>query len=95
MKSIIFLLLVLLPFALIAQKKSDTITLKNGKTVSGYIYKMEDSRIFIAREKDSAFYRADEVQTIMFCHDARDSINCPDIKPVKANSSAIMKPKDN
>jgi hypothetical protein len=87
MKSTIFLLMLSLPFAVVAQKKPDTITLKNGQTISGYIYKMEDSRIFIAGQKDSAIYRADEVQTIMFCHDAGSNRNCPDIVPVKADNS--------
>jgi hypothetical protein len=87
MKKNIFLLLMAFSCTANAQKKTDTITLKNGQTVSGHIYKMEDSRIFIARQKDSAFYKADEVQTIMFCSDARSSINCPDMKPAKARSS--------
>jgi len=86
MKTNIFLILLAFSFTVNAQKKDDTITLKNGQTVSGHIYKMEDSRIFIAREKDSAFYKADEVQTIMFCNDAGSSINCPDIVPAKAGS---------
>ncbi len=90
MKKNIFLFLMAFSFTVKAQKKTDTITLKNGETVSGHIYRMEDSRIFIAREKDSAFYKADEVQTIMFCSDVRSSSNCPDKVSVKDNSSTTV-----
>jgi hypothetical protein len=71
MKKYFPLLLITLPLAIAAQKKADTVTLKNGQIVAGYIYKMDGGKIFIAKQKDSVAYTADEVQTIMFCHDVR------------------------
>jgi hypothetical protein len=71
MKKYLFLLLGALPLTVSAQKKADTITLKNGQTIAGYIYKMDEGKIYVAKQKDSVVFTADEVQTIMFCHEAR------------------------
>lgn len=73
MKQSLFFLLALLPFAVIAQKKLDTIVLKNGKAIPGYIYKMEGGTISIASNGDSITYTADEVQSLMFCHSVRSN----------------------
>lgn len=94
MKTNIFLLLMAFSFTANAQKKSDTITLKNGQTVSGQIYKMEDSRIFIAGQRDSAVYKADEVQTIMFCSN-RKTPDCPDVKQGKVDNRIAPTKKSN
>jgi hypothetical protein len=71
MKKYFFILLTTLTLTAAAQKKADTVTLKNGQAIAGYIYKMDGGKIFIAKQKDSVAYTADEVQTIMFCHDVR------------------------
>jgi hypothetical protein len=71
MKKYFFLLLGILPLAVTAQKKADTVKLKNGQTIAGYIYKMDGGKIFVARQNDSVAYTADEVQGIMFCHEVR------------------------
>jgi hypothetical protein len=68
MKQTLFLLMAILPFALYAQKTADTIILKNGKTIAGYIYKMEDGAIYVFSNGDSASFSADEVKSLMFCH---------------------------
>jgi hypothetical protein len=73
MKEYLFLLLAILPFAAAAQKKLDTIVLKNGKTIPGYIYKMEGGTISITNNGDSITYTAAEVQSIMFCHSVRSN----------------------
>jgi len=69
------LLLTALPVIALAQRKADTITLKNGKSVAGFIYKMDDGKIYVAAAADSLVYTADEVQTIMFCHDSKNDCN--------------------
>jgi hypothetical protein len=71
MKKYLFLLLTTVSFGVSAQKSEDTIVLKNGQTVAGYIYKMDDGKIAIAKKTDSVVYTADEVQAIMFCHEVR------------------------
>ena len=67
MKKIIFSLLIALPLLVSAQQKFDTIKLKNGKAVSGIIYKMEGGLVFLANGKDSIAYTADEIQMLLFC----------------------------
>jgi hypothetical protein len=71
MKKYFFLLLTILSYGVSAQKKEDTLTLKNGQVITGYIYKMDGGKIFLTRQTDSVMYTADEVQSIMFCHEVR------------------------
>jgi hypothetical protein len=78
MKKYLFFLLGALPITLLAQKNTDSITLKNGKTVSGKIFKMDDGLICLARTKDTVMYTADEVQTIMFCNSGNTNKPCGD-----------------
>jgi hypothetical protein len=73
MKQTLTFLLALLPIAAITQKKADTIVLKSGKTIPGYIYKMEGGTISITNNGDSITYWVDEVQSIMFCHSVRSN----------------------
>lgn len=62
------LLLTFLPCVLIAQQKPDTLTLKNGRVIAGYVYKMENGKIYIAKPTDSLVFNTDEVQGIIFMH---------------------------
>jgi hypothetical protein len=78
MKKYLFLLLGALPISLFAQKNADSITLKNGKLVSGKIFKMDDGLIYLARTKDSVIYAAGEVQSIMFCNSGTTNKPCGD-----------------
>lgn len=70
MKNYFFLILAALPALLMAQQKADTVKLKNGQVIPGYIYKLDDGKIYVARSADTLVYNAAEVQTIMFCHPA-------------------------
>ena len=72
MKKYLLSLLFITPLSLQAQQKADSVKLKNGKVVAGYIYKMDDGKIYLAGAADSLVFTADEVQTIMFC---RASVN--------------------
>lgn len=76
MKKYFFFLAGILPLSLIAQQKLDTVILKNGKTIPGYIYKMDNGLIYIASTADSLVFTADQVQTLMFCHSVRSSGPC-------------------
>jgi hypothetical protein len=76
MRKIILSFILALPFSVMAQKKTDTVILKNGQTIAGYIYKMEGNAIYVATTKDSVVYKADEVQTLMFCHEVRSKKPC-------------------
>ncbi len=89
MKKYFFLLFVALPISLLAQKNVDSITLKNGKTVSGKIFKMDDGMIYLARTKDSVMYTANEVQSIMFCNSGTTNKPCGDV--VSSNATASTK----
>jgi hypothetical protein len=71
MKKYFFFLLATFPIAVSAQKKADTVTLKNGQTIAGFIYKMDGGRIYVAGQSDSVVYTVDEVQSLMFCHEVR------------------------
>jgi hypothetical protein len=74
MKKYLFLLLTTLPMSLLAQQKPDTVKLKNGQVIAGYIYKIDDGKIYIAASGDSLVYNADEVQSLMFCHSLRSNM---------------------
>jgi hypothetical protein len=63
-------------FVASAQKKADTVVLKNGQSVAGYIYKMEGNKIYIAKLSDTSVYNASEVQSLMFCHPVRSNEPC-------------------
>jgi hypothetical protein len=76
MKQLLFLFFIALSSAVSAQSKADTVVLKNGKAIAGYIYKMEGNKIHIAKAADTAVYSADEVQTLMFCHPVRSNGPC-------------------
>jgi hypothetical protein len=71
MKKNIFILFAALPLITAAQNKLDTVVLKNGKSIPGCIYKMEEGKIFIAAKTDSFSYKAEEVKSIIFCHKVR------------------------
>jgi len=71
MKKYVLILFFAAPFLLLAQQKADSVKLKNGKVVAGYIYKMDDGKIYIAATADSTVFTAGEVQTIMFCHSSQ------------------------
>ncbi len=75
MKQIFFFLVALSPLMGKAQKNFDTIVLKNGKTVAGYIYKMEDGTISVSSNGDSTSYTAGEIKSIMFCNAVRSNSN--------------------
>ena len=53
--------------------QADTVTLKNGKVISGYIFKMDEGKISIAAGKDTSVYNADEIKSMMFCHKTKGS----------------------
>ncbi|MEJ7679039.1 MAG: hypothetical protein WKG06_14535 [Segetibacter sp.] len=72
MKTILFFMLCTITVqSLIAQ---DTVTLKNGKIVSGKIMSLSYG-ITLLTAKDTMKYTADEVASIMFCSTNK---NCPD-----------------
>ncbi len=60
----------------IQAQQNDTIILKNGIRLAGYIYKMDESGIYIVSENDSSKYSADEVKMLMFCHTVGTANNC-------------------
>ncbi len=72
MKKYFFLLLAALPVSVMAQQRADTVKLKNGQVIPGYIYKLEGGKIYVARSADTLVYNAAEVGSIMFCHPARN-----------------------
>jgi hypothetical protein len=76
MKAIINIAIMCFPFLVSAQQKADTIVLKNGKVMAGYIYKMEGSKIYLAQQADSIVFAADEVKSLMFCHPVRSNGPC-------------------
>lgn len=82
MKKCFFFLLTVLATAVVAQKKTDSIILKNGKTVSGIIYKLDAGKIYLARTADSLVYTADEVQSMMFCSLGSRNNPCADAPPI-------------
>jgi CCR4-NOT transcriptional regulation complex NOT5 subunit len=71
-----------------AQQKLDTVILKNGKTIPGYIYKMENGLIYIANTADSLVFTADQVQTLMFCHSVRSNGPCASAAASSTSSSS-------
>lgn len=73
MKKIIMLLMVSAFTCCYVHAQSDTLKLKNGKTIAGYIFKMKDDKISIASGGDTTVYKADDVAAIMFCHKTNGS----------------------
>ncbi len=71
MKKYFFLFVAILPLASFAQNSLDTLKLKNGEIVTGYIYKFGDGLVCMAKQKDSVTYTPDQIQSIMFCHTVR------------------------
>jgi hypothetical protein len=76
MRKNILMLILAMPLFIVAQKKMDTVLLKTGQIIGGHIYKMEGDAVYIATGKDSVVYRADEIKTLMFCHQVRSKEPC-------------------
>lgn len=95
MKKYFFLLFGAFPISLLAQKNVDIITLKNGKIVSGKIFKIDDGLICLARTKDTVMYTAEEVQTIMFCNSGNTNKPCGDEASNVAATSKTSSSKSN
>lgn len=60
----------------IQAQREDTILLKNGIHQPGYIYRMEEGKIYLATKNDSIIYSADEVEMLMFFHSVRSTNDC-------------------
>ncbi len=76
MKKILLSLMSALPLLAFTQQQLDTVKLKNGKIASGYIYKMEDGKVYLAKANDTAIYTANEIQELMFCNSIRGKYPC-------------------
>ena len=76
MRKYIIISALLLPVALFAQKQ-DSVFLKNGKAISGNIYRMEEGKIYIAHKADTFVYSSDQVKMLMFCN--KENIPCDQI----------------
>ncbi len=85
MKKYLFLLFGALPITLLAQTKTDKLTLKNGNVVKGNIYKIDDGKIYLGRAKDSVMYTADEIQTVTFCNTTYKP--CTDASSIATNTT--------
>jgi hypothetical protein len=64
------------PIAATAQEKADTVLLKNGKSATGYLYKMEGGKIYMTYFKDTAVYATDQLKSLTFCHSMRNNGRC-------------------
>ncbi|MFM9909900.1 MAG: hypothetical protein ACKVOW_11150 [Chitinophagaceae bacterium] len=92
MKKILLSLMSALPLFVFTQQQLDTIKLKNGKIASGYIYRMEDGKVYLARANDSATYSANEIQMLMFCNSVRGKDPCDVAKNVSEQESHSYSP---
>jgi hypothetical protein len=88
MKKNFFLFIALLPLTLYAQNALDTMKLKNGEIVTGYIYKFGDGLVCIAKQKDTSIYTPDQIQSIMFCHTVRSKPCVEGSSSSKSNTSS-------
>ncbi len=75
----------LLHVSVFAQKQ-DSVFLKNGKVVSGKIYRMEDGKIYMAHKADSSVYTCDQVKMMMFCN--KDNSPCNQIAAPRSQISS-------
>lgn len=76
MKKILLIFMSVLPLFAFTQQQLDTVKLKNGKIASGYIYKMEEGKVYLANNNDTAIYTAHEIQLLMFCNSVRGKDPC-------------------
>jgi hypothetical protein len=84
MKKYLFFFIAPLPLAAAAQKTADQVLLKNGQTVAGCIYKMENGNIYLVKTADSVILNTTDIKSIRFGNTGNHQHPVPPAPPAPA-----------